>query len=134
MHGCYEALEGGTTDEALATLTGFPCERLSLQPPDKTRGGGGGGGGAVASWGADGEEFDLDVLWARLLSFDEAGFLCTASIDQRGGFGGAAAAEAMGLLTQHAYSLLQVRSVRLTLTLTLTLILTLSLNLSLLLP
>ena len=136
MHGCYEALEGGTTDEALATLTGFPCERLSLQPPDKTRGkgggGGGGGGGAVASWGADGEEFDLDVLWARLLSFDEAGFLCTASIDQRGGFGGAAAAEAMGLLTQHAYSLLQVRSVRLTLTLTLTL--TLCLNLSLLLP
>ena len=72
MHGCYEALEGGTTDEALAALTGFPCERLSLQPPDKTRGnGGGGGGGAVASWGAEGEAFDLDVLWARLLSFDE---------------------------------------------------------------
>ena len=111
MYGCYEALEGGTTDEALAALTGFPCERISLQPPANNRSGGGGGGGvggaAVASWGAEGEAFDLDMLWARLLSFDEAGFLCTASIDQRGGFGGAAAAEAMGLLTQHAYSLLQ---------------------------
>ena len=31
LYGCYEALEGGTTDEALATLTGFPCERIELR-------------------------------------------------------------------------------------------------------
>ena len=66
MYGCYEALEGGTTDEALAALTGFPCERISLQPPANNRSGGGGGGGvggaAVASWGAEGEAFDSDPM------------------------------------------------------------------------
>jgi len=47
------------------------------------------------------------VLWARLLSFHQSGFLLTASIGGKGE--GSAAAEVMGLLSEHAYSLLQVR-------------------------
>ena len=59
----------------------------------------------------DAEEADRDVLWSRLLSAHEAGFLCGASCGVGGGGRDAAAlsaaAEAMGLLTEHAYSVLQ---------------------------
>ena len=54
------------------------------------------------------------MLWSRLLSAHEAGFLCGASCGSAGGADAAAlsaAAEAMGLLTEHAYSVLQVRVV-----------------------
>ena len=53
---------------------------------------------------------DPELLWARLLSFHDAGFLLAASV---GGSdeGEAAAADAMGLLTEHAYSLLRVVNV-----------------------
>ena len=48
---------------------------------------------------------DPDLQWARLLSFHEAGFLCGASCGRSdGGEAAAAAAGAMGLLTEHAYS------------------------------
>ena len=112
LYGSYEALEEGTTDEALATLTGFPCERLELRKArraHRARSGGameddddGGGGGGDAAG-------DPDMIWARLLSFHEAGFLLSASV---GGDGAEnAAAEAMGLLADHAYSLLRVVNV-----------------------
>ena len=116
LHGCYEALEGGTTDEALAALTGYPCERIPLhRSADRSRairrwarlshdgrdgqseraadatdrhGGcdrdagyaGDDGGGGEPELGD--ERLELDVVWARLLSFHEAGFLATASIGQ----------------------------------------------------
>ena len=67
MCGCYEALEGGRTDEALAALTGFPCERLELQPPAQAS------RRSSAAMARDGEAFDLDVQWTRLMSFHEAG-------------------------------------------------------------
>ena len=124
LHGCYEALEGGTTDEALAAVTGYPCERISLRKSEDrkkairrwARAGAPEGSGGVSSSAAPAEgdeEFELDVVWTRLLSFRQAGYLATASIGQGGGPGvDAKAAEAMGLLTEHAYSLLQVQLVR----------------------
>ena len=47
------------------------------------------------------------MLWARLLSFHESGFLLTASIEQ-----GNTEAETMGLLSEHAYAVLHVTTVR----------------------
>ena len=111
LHGCYEALEGGATDEALATLTGFPTERLDLEGARPAGRGEGrrddetGRPRLVGCGPAEGGE----IVWARLLSFAEAGFLLAASV---GGHDAErnAAAEAMGLLTDHAYSLLRVVS------------------------
>ena len=34
LHGSYEALEGGSVEEALRTLTGFPTQRLHLVATD----------------------------------------------------------------------------------------------------
>ena len=116
LYGCYEALEEGSTDEALATLTGYPCERIETRPARRAHRGGNdssGGGGSSSGGrrgGGGGELSDPDLLWAKLLSFHEAGFLLSASV---GGSdpGESAAAEAMGLLVDHAYSLLRVVSV-----------------------
>ena len=46
------------------------------------------------------------LMYAQLLSFHEAGFLMSASVGAADA-GEVAAAEAMGLLTEHAYSLLR---------------------------
>jgi len=67
-------------------------------------------GGWRTAGGGGGEAIDSEMLWARLLSFDDAGFLLSASVGGSSA-GEAAAAEAMGLLTDHAYSLLRVVSV-----------------------
>lgn len=91
-YGCYEAIEAGTCDEALAALTGAPCEQLRLQPREGSA-----------------EPVDADLLWARLLSFREAGFLMGASCGARDARA-RAAAEAAGLQTMHAYSILDVRT------------------------
>jgi calpain-15 len=111
LYGCYEALEGGTTDEALATLTGYPCERLDLRHARRARDGGARGEEPDAS-SSSGEVLDVELLWAKLLSFEAAGFLMSASVGDWSSDGGSSAAadaaEAMGLLTDHAYSLLRV--------------------------
>ena len=94
VYGCYEALEGGTIEEALALLTGFPTERLSLQGSEQPS-----AYAAAADISFDGA--DRDVLWSRLLSAHEAGYLCGASCGAAGGGGRdaaaiSAAAEAIG--------------------------------------
>lgn len=87
--GSYEAIEAGTVGEALAALTGFPVEQICLQPQSK-----------------EGDEaFDVDMVWARLLSFKEAGFLAGASCSPDN----ERHAQAQGLQTMHAYSVLDVR-------------------------
>ena len=65
VYGCYEALEGGTIEEALALLTGFPTERLSLQGSEQPS-----AYAAASDISSDGA--DRDVLWSRLLSAHEA--------------------------------------------------------------
>ena len=76
LHGSYEALEAGQTSEALAALTGYPCECIHLRAAAATS-----RGQLPATPGVpdaanvshtrhsqDGNEADPDVLWARLLS------------------------------------------------------------------
>jgi calpain-15 len=118
LHGSYEALEGGAVDEALRTLTGFPTTRMLLVSrasggkgsPRRPALNKGASSGLALAVGGDTED-DPDLQWARLLSFYEAGFLCGASCGcGDGGAAAAAAAEAMGLLSEHAYSILDVRA------------------------
>ncbi len=108
LFGCYEALDGGQTEEALETLTGYPCERVEFRA-DRNRAPRGGlfRGDGDECEGAAAEAERVELAWARLLSFHEAGFLLCASIATDDG-AASAAAEAMGLLTDHAYSLLRV--------------------------
>ncbi|KAK5638894.1 hypothetical protein RI129_013189 [Pyrocoelia pectoralis] len=90
IHGCFEALEIGSTLEGLATLTGAPCESVQLQPSE--------------------DECDTDLIWARLLSARQAMFLMGASCG--GGILNIDADEykRKGLHPKHSYSLLDVRN------------------------
>ncbi|GMR57848.1 hypothetical protein PMAYCL1PPCAC_28043, partial [Pristionchus mayeri] len=86
--GQYAKLRAGRTVEGLALLTGAPCETINLEEDD----------------------LEADLIWARLLSAKEAGYVMGASC-------GAGAkrkvpeevSASLGLLTQHAYSILDVR-------------------------
>jgi calpain-15 len=74
-HGSYAQLSGGFIAEGLTDLTGAPTETIIFS-----------------------DLIDLDELWARLLSFHQAGFLVGVATS-RGG---------EGLVGGHAYSLLDV--------------------------
>ena len=77
VHGSFAQLSGGFICEGLFDLTGAPCETIVLQ--------------GEAS-------IDRDLLWARLLSFHEAGFLMGVATNKGGD----------GLVGGHAYSVLDV--------------------------
>jgi hypothetical protein len=76
-HGSYHQLTGGFIAEALQDLTGAPTETIVFQ------------------------HVDVDFLWARILSFYQAGFL----------MGVATAVGGDGLVGSHAYSILEVQEV-----------------------
>lgn len=65
IHGGYAALVSGRSIEGLASLTGAPCESISLQAQPSANGGN--------SNGEESEGLDEDLIWARLLSSRTAG-------------------------------------------------------------
>eukprot|EP00466_Bigelowiella_natans_P010502 jgi/Bigna1/70672/fgenesh1_pg.12_\ len=85
MYKSYTNIKGGHVHEALADLTGAPCESVRL---DKI-------------------ESDSDIIFARMVSFKQSGFLMGASC------GNTQAEQQLfkkvGLQMNHAYSILDVR-------------------------
>jgi len=79
--GSYEAIESGQTEEALGILTGWPCTRIDF----------------------DRASFDRDILWATLSSSRDAHYLMTCSTGSD-----RAANQAVGLVPNHAYSLMDI--------------------------
>jgi len=79
-HGAYNAISGGQTSEALLDLTGAPTETVQFRDP----------------------AFDADFFWVRLLSLLQAGCLIGCGTN-------AETVEELGLVGQHAYSVLDAR-------------------------
>ncbi|XP_047126988.1 calpain-15 isoform X1 [Hydra vulgaris] len=93
--GCYEALVAGRCIEGLQLLTGCPCECILL-----------------SNHMDDAEEdiVDKDLVWAKLLSSRNAGYLMGASCG--GDITNQEAIDAytkVGLHAQHAYSVLDIQ-------------------------
>jgi hypothetical protein len=109
LMGSYANIESGRLVEALGLLTGAPCEDLDLRDDGKSS----------ESGVVEEEREREELLWAKVISYESAGFLMGASCSSRGKRGEdsrahrerAEAAEAMGLITDHAYSLLAVMTV-----------------------
>lgn len=116
VHGCYAALASGRSIEGLATLTGAPCETITLQPNitctstlPSTSSSSNTNDSSSQAQDQQIEEVDQDLVWAQLLSSRSAGFLMGASC----GGGNLQIDEdeyaSVGLRPRHAYSVMDVR-------------------------
>uniref|UniRef100_A0A6B2L0T4 Calpain catalytic domain-containing protein n=1 Tax=Arcella intermedia TaxID=1963864 RepID=A0A6B2L0T4_9EUKA len=85
LHGSYEAVVSGSIEDGLRELTGVPCESLRL------------------------DVSKIDEIWARLESSLQSNFVLGASC---GGDLGPSVYKAVGLVDNHAYSILQLEYIR----------------------
>ncbi|OWF44269.1 calpain-15-like [Mizuhopecten yessoensis] len=93
LHGCYEALVSGRAIEALALLTGEPCERIQLQEQED-----------------DDVEIDEKKIWTKLVKARQSKFLMGTScgtLNMKSS--DLQHYETLGLIPNHAYSLLDVQ-------------------------
>lgn len=98
--GCYSALERGGCDEALSVLTGAPCDAMQLVASKD----------AASLYGGR-SLWNVDDCWKILYNSYLAGFIMAACCYARGS-DSPALYESMGLQTSHAYSVLQVTTVK----------------------
>ncbi|KAI3379643.1 hypothetical protein SNEBB_009964 [Seison nebaliae] len=93
--GSYSALIGGYLVDGLATLTGAPCESIAVVPDTDSD----------VTLTSDIIDNHLQVIWAKLLSAKDAGFLmgisCGFRVTQQ-------VYDEVGLHSRHAYSILDV--------------------------
>ena len=128
LSGSYGALSGGTLAEALQMFTGYACDtvqlrmtqeqatrkkkrhdqiadmrtQLLLQGKDPSE----------VPFEDDNDDFDIDIIWSRLLSAGEAGYIMgTACSHEACGSTREHFVEKLGLQTPHAYSVLQVKQI-----------------------
>eukprot|EP01062_Namystynia_karyoxenos_P052858 TRINITY_DN42543_c0_g1_i1.p1 TRINITY_DN42543_c0_g1~~TRINITY_DN42543_c0_g1_i1.p1 ORF type:complete len:720 (+),score=173.03 TRINITY_DN42543_c0_g1_i1:79-2160(+) len=93
LHGSYDAICSGSARDALSNLTGFPCDRVDLEPPQ------------VA-------EDHADVVWATLRSGADHGYIMAANCGRqlRPVLPEEAYAD-RGLLPRHCYTVLGLHDV-----------------------
>ena len=135
VYGSYKALESGLPHEVLADLTGSPGFRVDMHPTHVTAVGKAGGPSATgaarsAPLAFVDEQSELDVLWLQMLEWKSRGYLFCASCDyshrqkthSNRQYQYATSDEAvwdsdeawqhryaqLGLVTSHAYSVLDV--------------------------
>ncbi|XP_052077597.1 calpain-15-like [Mytilus californianus] len=90
IHGCYQALGAGRTVESLSLLTGEPCEHLSLNENKDFS-----------------KTIDNMLIWSKLTHARDCGYLMCTSCEAKDGFTHEYC-KSLGLITSHAYSLLDV--------------------------
>lgn len=99
IYGNYTLLRAGRTVEGLAALTGAPCQLIDLEVDYDS----------YNSLSMSNRLSAYDLIWAQLLSAREAAFLMGCSC----GAGKREVDETMfqrvGLMSRHAYSILDVR-------------------------
>lgn len=99
LYGGYDQLRGGLTSEGMTLLTGFPCEILWL-PPDKND--------RILSV-HNGQH--VEELWIKFASYYSAGFLIGVSCGRHHEVASTKTEyKKMGLLKEHAYSVIEVMS------------------------
>ncbi|CAG2247761.1 CAPN15 [Mytilus edulis] len=90
IHGCYQALTSGRTVESLSLLTGEPCEHLSLNEAKDFS-----------------KTIDNTLIWSKLTDARDCGYMMCTSCEAKDGFT-PEYCKSLGLITGHAYSLLDV--------------------------
>lgn len=92
LHGCYEALNGGSLVEALVDLTGGVSEKFSLEAPDTI------------------QMRDNGQLWKELRKYYQAGYLlgCAKNVRDENGEQ-EERVDTQGILCNHAYGIMEVR-------------------------
>ena len=118
-HGSFGAIVSGQCSEALSILTGSPTDSFRLGAPSSSSSSsssssGGAGSRHTLLLSMDnfrGTIADTDMLWINLESYQAAGFVMACACHVRSG-DSADRYKEIGLQSTHAYSLLQVKSVR----------------------